>query len=119
MNEDRELLELAAFAVGIAPVIRFQDGGLVIGPRSRQRFWSPLLDDGDALRLAVIVGSKMFKGNGVVLSFADSEDKTVVFRDYEDIRATEDSTNEPLAATRRAIVRAAASIGKKMKEQGE
>lgn len=52
---DRELLELAARASGIGPVIGFavEAGELMIGPRCRIRYWNPLADYGAALRLAV------------------------------------------------------------------
>ena len=129
MNEDRELLELAALAAGVKyddEKSKPKDGHAWWGlwlkfdrepSEYDRRYWNPLADDGDALRLAVIVGSKMFKGNGVALLFADNEDKAVVFRDFENIRAVENATNDPLAATRRAVVRGAAEIGKKVKEQ--
>ena len=65
--------------------------------------WNPLIDDGDALRLAVKL--EMFL------------DLTIAMRKHADVDAntsTEDCNNDPYAATRRAIVRAAAKIGKSM-----
>jgi len=52
---DRELLELAAKAAGIRPVLCYETARncLRIGTRSAYFLWRPLTDDGDALRLAV------------------------------------------------------------------
>lgn len=113
---DRELLELAAKAAGIE--VRFfktvsSDCRADLGelpytckPHQRQDerkrvedwmvAWNPLTDDGDALRLAVKLGilnldDALFCGDGSI--------------DFQD---------EPYAATRRAIVRAAAEIGRAM-----
>lgn len=69
--------------------------------------WSPLTDDGDALRLAVKLelqaGYSEFSGEGV--AHWDRGSRQV--REYGPI--------DPFAATRRAIVRAAAEIGRAMK----
>jgi hypothetical protein len=88
---DRELLELAAKAAGIDP----NWDGLYWQ-------WNPLTDDGDALRLAVKlrhfrVGLGECIGRGA----------------YSHIAMLE-SGPDPDAATRRAITRAAAEIGKGM-----
>jgi hypothetical protein len=80
---DRELLELAAKAIGIDHW--FGKEGTVE--------WNPLTDDGDALRLAVKI--KWVPSRVEVVGLSMNED--------------------PSAATRRAIVRAAAEIGKGMK----
>jgi hypothetical protein len=106
---DRELLELAAKAAGIkiewAPT--FQGNGAYYLPDSGKwptlSIWNPLTDDGDALRLAVGLGlvvdcSRPSAGEPFKLSHSAQED----FQDRN-------------AATRRAIVRAAAEIGKGMK----
>jgi len=84
-DTDRELLELAAKAAGIPWV----EGG---PSRMGWAGWNPLTDDGDALRLAVKLNIDAGKP-GMRLS--------VDWREGED----------PYAATRRAIVRAAAAIG--------
>ena len=87
---DRELLELAAKAAGIdgwwgQPYLSFiKRSG---GP------WNPLTDDGDALRLA----AKLYLWEAVRLAHRDVSDVVDIY-----------------AATRRAIVRAAAEIGKGM-----
>ena len=88
MKTDREVLELAARAAGIAlhswseieQGYRREDGG----------YFRPLTDDGDALRLAVKLG--------LFMRAAVRE----IPRDEYDA--------DPYAATRRAITRAAAAI---------
>lgn len=103
MSNDRELLELAAKAaeldvvwVGDLPHIKSGEYFMYI--------WNPLTDDGDALRLAVKLG--------LVSNF--SAPYTVVELPTHPFHALEDHNNDPYAATRRAIVRAAAEIGKGM-----
>jgi hypothetical protein len=66
--------------------------------------WNPLTDDGDALRLA--------HGLNVPVSIDISNGLTTVSGWTFDI--DEPHGNDPLAATRRAIVRAAAAIGEAM-----
>ena len=96
---DRELLELAAKAAGM---------GMFDFERSRHRTWrvgdtdwNPLTDDGDALRLAV----KLHMSISIGHRFAFANNSTEYFND---------NGNDPYAATRCAIVRAAAEIGKAM-----
>jgi len=108
---DRELLENAAKAAGIvvswdrelnkmffdAPSKEFGRCGIT---------FDPLADDGDALRLAVKL--RLWVGqheDGVTVS-----DLYARFTVIEEDHGTDD-----IAATRRAIVRAAAAIGKEMK----
>ena len=90
---DKELLELAAKAVGLkyhAFVNDIMIGfGLNIGDYETP-IWNPLTDDGDALRLAVkLMDFEPYMSRGVV-PFIKND----------------------MVATRRAIVRAAAEIGK-------
>jgi len=119
---DRDLLELAAKAAGLR-VGREPDGlergrydlywslayrELVWhGKSSGSEYpepvcWNPLTDDGDALRLAVKLrmrvsaGQVDWVGNEYVGEFS----------------TLEEVASDPLAATRRAIVRAAAEIGR-------
>jgi hypothetical protein len=106
---DKELLELAAKAAGLRLFIwgaknsenyciKNNDGT----PGDR---WNPLTDDGDALRLAVKLNLRV----GV----ADNGLNAVAFN--RDIGFyTESCKGDPYAATRRAITRAAAAIGKAM-----
>ena len=92
---DKELLELAAKAVGYVEWDWLaSDGNLnVYDKKGRQWAWNPLTDDGDALRLAVKLD--MFWENLELFDmYFDAYDK------------------DKTAATRRAIVRAAAEIGK-------
>lgn len=115
---DRELLELAAKAAGIAPQWAAGVPPLFWEQRSdsewglyranangTQTRWNPLADDGDALRLAVKLGLKF--------QFFDSS-RTAFSGEFDMAVAQEETGNDPYAATRRAIVRAAAEIGKAM-----
>lgn len=113
--EDRELLELAAKAAGIK-IIRSrlgdplwrdmliensnveQDGN----PSAR---WNPITDDADALRLAVKLGIAPIQHLEERLCAAHWTDIMCRLESYKD---------DPYAATRRAIVHAAAEIGKQM-----
>lgn len=112
---DRELLELAAKAAGIVVIRSRLDDPLARdmlvanghrNPHHETGPWNPLTDDGDALRLAV--GLRMH-----VMVYAD-ECHAVVWGDgtASDREATETNNRDPVAATRRAIVRAAAEIGR-------
>lgn len=100
---DRELLELAAKAAGIEIKYNY------LGTQDARCAWYPLDDDGDALRLAVKLGiavqCHLHDGEGYALAGAGEIPNAV------DIRPNDD----PYAATRRAIVRAAAEIGRAMK----
>ena len=87
---DRELLELAAKAAWIDGKYSDEYGEATFIKKNTDT-WNPLTDDGDALRLAV------------KLRLLGSEDSCLVTAMYE--------LGDPLAATRRAIVRAAAAIG--------
>lgn len=104
MNEDRELLERAAKAAGFAPV-RLTDDGTALLLEGVQQPWNALHENphsdcmGDALRLAV----------NLMLD-VDCGDNRGPF-----VHDTHRQWHEPwgddrAAATRRAIVRAAASI---------
>ena len=95
---DRELLELAAKAAGIKG--SFVGDVFAIAWGEERDYWNPLTDDGDALRLAVKLG----------LVLDAQGDKTFCGTTQYD--AIEHHKDDPYAATRRAIVRAAAEIGK-------
>lgn len=117
---DRELLELAAKAAGYGEVWYLEGYDTpYIGPRytggtPQYTTFKPLTDDGDALRLAVklrlIVEQWFFGQEALVYDFKES---TM----YEGLGVSvhEPYGNDPYAATRRAIVRAAAEIGRAMK----
>ena len=114
MSADRELLELAAKAAGIGitwtdTYRQFFKDGYELGQRA---FWNPLIDDGDALRLAVklsisISDDYLWSNGEHVIRVG------CVFGDtlYGDSEVCGD---DPYTATRRAIVRAAAEIGRSM-----
>ncbi len=100
---DRELLELAAKAAGIK-ALRCPNGVLrdCTGLDPAMNIfsapeWNPLTDDGDALRLAVRLGMRVTPRT----AWADG------FNGFTDSFNADD-----YAATRRAIVRAAAEIGR-------
>ncbi len=93
---DRELLELAAKAAGYVVSTHSQkDGAFTLGGKE----WNPLTDDGDALRLAVKL---------------DFMFNNLFHNAYSKLYSEGQLPNDPYAATRRAIVRAAAEIGKGM-----
>ena len=98
---DRELLECAAKAAGI--VLHWHEptkSAWVDGPQT----WNPLTDDGDAFRLAVTLELSIIP---------DRTSKSMkVFSGTAPIWAEESRKDDPLAATRRAIVLAAAEIGR-------
>ena len=117
---DRELLELAAKAAGIA-LSHWNDG---LEPYSSgegyvlldNRLWNPLLDDGNALRLAVKLGMTIslippYENDSYCSVVADWSDETGYPRTSIRIK----HAGDPLAATRRAIVRAAAELAKQEK----
>ena len=115
---DRELLGLAAKAAGYS--VRWFDDSLAYGPTFGVEIepgnpcgfeiWNPLADDGDALRLAVAVLPQIAFGDGFTDAF---------FRLKRGLRSAccESHSTEnadKFSATRRAIVRAAAEIGRVM-----
>jgi hypothetical protein len=104
MMTDEELLKLAAKSAGLRIIKwgkpyfeshRYGEVAYVTCAKSTEDVfgdeWNPLTDDGDALRLAVKLGLS----DGFVTILVRSE-----------------SGDDPYAATRRAIVRTAAEIGK-------
>ena len=106
MKTDRELLELAAKAAGIK-VATAHEHGLYL---ASAKWWNPLTDDGDALRLAV-------KLQIAALWFDVSTGRPeVVCGNQKNAPgvAVEPLGTDHCAATRRAIVRAAAAIGEAM-----
>lgn len=113
---DRELLELAAKAAGIDGYMysnnfrcmahwNESDGGWF----DACCFWDPLTDDGDALRLAVALGMNIDVGSHPVGFTA-----TAVIADHNSVFIDEYHDDDAMKATRRAITRAAAEIGKAM-----
>ena len=108
---DRELLEAAAKAAGIRvlpdPNTRQLRDCTGAHPESNllaMPLWNPLADDGDALRLAVKLR--------INLHVCESDAMTTAYADGAIQGAAVDFMDDPYAATRSAIVRAAAEIGR-------
>ena len=107
---DKELLEKAAKAAGIEKdewtglyrVPPLPDGTLI----AKTGGWNPLTDDGDALRLAVKLNLSISTGPCIVKCNSISGALRGNFIEEDSIY------QDRYAATRRAIVRAAAEIGK-------
>ncbi|AXH75202.1 MAG: hypothetical protein [Caudoviricetes sp.] len=107
-SSDRELLELAAKAIGIN--VRWHDGGYY-GPtmeimecEAGGSPWNPLTDDGDAFRLMLALQ--------IDVSFW-REDDSVCVSIHQNLIATAVGAIGDIEL-RRAIVRAAAEIGRSM-----
>ena len=110
---DRELLELAAKAAGYGEVwtLDSDPDTFYIGPRytggaPKYRVWNPLVYDGDALRLAVKLR--------LTIQHLVANEEVAVCSYSGLIEVFEFYLSDPYAATRRAIVRAAAEIGRNM-----
>ena len=108
---DKELLELAAKAAGYEKVqYKYRDAGYHIPEECCVRHWNPLTDDGDALRLAMKLGLLVDvryggrPGNKLV--------RVTYWIDPLKGEAIDIISDDQFAATRRAITRAAAEIGK-------
>ena len=131
---DRELLEDAAKAAGVAlywsdddPECDWVQGTYPRIPDYKVlekwtwKVWNPLTDDGDALRLAVELGidislyaekgGRVYAQSKHLLGFGT--DGTPSYQAHEFMK--EEYNGDPHAATRRAIVRAAAELGRSMK----
>ena len=132
MSTDRELLEAAAKAAGLDlshpwneemrwPMLVFSQGdarlfpGLVVkvGGDTHDTGWNPISNDGDAFRLAVKLQ--------ISIEFGSCQDDAPVVWCSHEFGYRERSANfpDPLAATRRAIVRAAAALADHAEEEGE
>lgn len=106
---DRELLEMSAKACGIeiATWSNCQAGGFQAQEGARGKFWNPLDDDGDAMRLLtklnLEIGRSKLAGRAYVGLVGEAPWVECV-NDEQDI----------YACTRRAIVCASAEIGRGM-----
>ena len=99
--DDIGLLELAAKAADIYEALhQTEDGFEFIGSYD---IWNPLTDDGDALRLAVACG--------LIVDCS----RPSAGEPYKQHAIWRDETMSNAELTRRAIVRAAAEIGRRMK----
>ena len=113
MTTDKELLELAAKAAGIVIGLPLSRGGF----DNQDGYWNPLTDDGDALRLAVKLNLKTTYdslSDGAIVEVSIPWDNEHFDEDYHWM---EWLNKDPYAATRRAIVRAAAEIGKELNDE--
>ena len=116
---DRELLELAAKAAGIYD-LQWESDGTVQNRINRPTIpyechgmitaidWNPLFNDGDALRLAVKLNMQIHPDAVYVKCGWSHGTPDYAHANYENY------ADDPYAATRRAIVRAAAAIGKEV-----
>ena len=103
--DDRKLLELAAKSAGFTDAEWAADQASICTVQAGKGFmpfWNPLKDDGDALRLAVKLGIDVC----FALNYVTARGSVQMPLD--------EYGNDPYAATRRAIVRAAAAIGEGM-----
>jgi len=118
---DHKLLELAAKAAGFRLTWGHQESGPFLRPEHcnvRQRPWNPLSDDGDAQRLAVKLGITFMaypiyaeqKHSVIAKQYRNGD----LLREANPTQAIELYGDDPYAATRRAIVRSAAEIGRAM-----
>ena len=108
--KDNKLIELAAMAVGPKVVRKVEcSGGFELVELSSGLSWNPLEDDGAALRLAVRLNIEF-------ACFDDSQkvNAGVWSEDSKPYDCMTPYNGDKQAATRRAIVRAAAEIGKSM-----
>lgn len=115
---DRELLELAAKAAGYVIESFSSSGGAWVHPAGEQPdedgdhpglfLWNPLANDGDALRLMATLN--------IDVHFRENINGAFVVAERHDIEFCPESLDGPHEwdATRRAIVRAAAEIGRSM-----
>lgn len=104
---DKELLELAARAAGIQLTWFGDKDPWCYAEISPGIKWNPLRDPGDALRLAVQLHIGLdFQAPGYSAYW------TVLARDFSDYAAATENGPDTIAATMRAITRAAAEIGR-------
>ena len=116
---DREMLELAARAAGYVVESHHVSGGAWVYPVGEVPdadgyypglfLWRPREDGVDALRLAVKLGFTVNIWNMARKTFAGDGESGIGWTEPHGANAD--------AATRRAIVRAAAEIGRQMEQQ--
>jgi hypothetical protein len=105
---DRELLEMAAKAAGAHFAGLDKDGMPLIAWGNAFYPWSPLTSDGDAMRLAVQLNIDVICHRTKTICRLKRKSGLLVDAKTE----VHSDAGCPHAATRRAIVRAAAEIGK-------
>ena len=121
---DRELLEFAAKAAGYAvvgPAPKYIAQGcnewalIVRNSKGGDSVFDPLTYNGDALRLAVKLGIEIHPDTEVMETITAFMVGNCGFNTREEWGTLRDgSDNDTYAATRRAITRAAAEIGRAM-----
>ena len=115
MNDDKELLELAAKAAQMDAIV-WTSGAWTFGEKTECRpgsadIWNPLTDDGDALRLALRLEMTLRPYTSLSRAkYCEVE----LEHEGRQLLLTEKVSTTLEEATRRAIVRAAA-IGEQMK----
>lgn len=114
MTTDIELLKAAAKAAGIDTerCLQYSDGAFDWPGKAGR--WNPLTDDGDAFRLAVrldfaVIVNRVDEKTTVEAGYSPAMDGRRWFHEHY-------GGTDPLAATRRAIVRAAAALGSNMSD---
>ncbi len=108
--EKRELLEAAARAAGYA--VSFKDGATPRWKPSAQVkriFWNPIDEDGDAMRLAIDLRMQIDISIDGCRIYLSTSEKPIAGCSYSEVR-------DLYAATRLAIVRAAAAIDAQRRE---
>ena len=109
MTTNRELLEAAARAAELRLYVwggKDAENFALLGEGDAPPVrWNPLTDDGDAFRLAVKLGMNVFQAAKSAYALPSDDDGT-----YEEQVRYIDAGNDPYAATRRAVVRAAAAL---------
>jgi hypothetical protein len=101
---DRELLEYAAKAAGIEHYGEYNASG---GLKTTGGWWNPIDGDSAAFQLAVKLGLNIIGNAVATVSVRAGND-----HDVSEVFIQLQRTDHPYAATRRAIVRAAAEIGR-------
>lgn len=113
---DRELLEMAAKAAFGESVIG--SGNIKVLINGNWKYWNPLASDGDALRLAVklqltICNEHISAGSAYCIASGFSIDSDAPsFPEVDSGENEHEIIPDDYAATRRAIVMAAAQIGR-------
>lgn len=112
MKTDRELLELAAKAAGVSFFVDSLGRCMEMHANLMPCPWNPLTDDDDALRLAVRCKIAVNPMTVDGLNRDQHESTAGCVKRWTSCIEMHDG--DPFAATRRAIVRAAAAIGEGM-----
>lgn len=106
--EDREMLEMAARAAGYELALPASPGMRWSGEDQAYIDWNPLKDNGDAFRLAVKLGI------GLLPEAVGVRKGTAICHEGFGWHIFDGLPDDPLAAARLAICKAAAHIGRSM-----